>query len=93
MNTAFFQSNGYDSKEDCYKECAKFCNQEKRKVEAAVGTADFEQKFWGTDIFQYVLGNELPTTWKPIEDGACLDYCSNGKGCSGEICSGAFWCE
>merc|ERR1711974_290001 len=91
--TMFSLSNGEQSKEDCYKDCAKWGNMEKETVEAAVGTADFEQKFWGTDIFQYVLGNELPTTWEPIKDGACLDYCSNGSGCSGDYCSGAFWCE
>ena len=68
-----FQSNGEDSKEACYKECAEVCNQERKRVEAAI---------WGTDFFQYVIDQTIPwDSW--LKDGDCYDWCSSAdaSGC------------
>ena len=74
-----FQSNGEQSKEDCYKQCAKFCNQEKDRVKAAFD--EFTRTLRGTDIFQYVLDNTLPTTWEPVGKDDCYDYCKTNDYC------------
>merc|ERR1711973_453032 len=59
--TMFNLSNGDDSKEACYRECADVCNQERKRVEQAI---------WGTDFFQYVLDKTIPwDSW--VDDDTC----------------------
>ena len=81
-----FQSNG-ESKEDCYKECAAWCNAEKEGVEDAVGRKDakaFKQQFYGSDFFKYIFGDKPKhEDYKQVGSGACLNYCST---------KGAPWC-
>merc|ERR1711973_87019 len=60
-------SNGEQSKEDCYKQCATF--------------DEFTRTLRGTDIFQYVLDNTLPTTWEPVGKDDCYDYCKTNEYC------------
>merc|ERR1711917_127333 len=81
--TMFSLSNG-ESKEDCYKQCAGWCNVEKEGVENAVGTKDFKQKFYGSDFFKYIFGDDPKhEDYKQVGSDACLNYCST---------KGAPWC-
>merc|ERR1711962_1576629 len=72
-------SNGEQSKEDCYKPCTEFCNQEKDRVKAAFD--EFTRTLRDTIIFKNVLGTTLPTTWEPIGKDACYDNCKENSSC------------